>query len=212
MRAADTAHKRARLETRAGEWRSTCGSYSVGAALSDAPARCSILHEDTHLVGFADLPDAWPAASGPPVRTAELPCGHTYHVSALALHFLSNDMRYLRFWVLGWPAHLARAANALHLLGNDSVGPHTDWIERAGVPSVAPATRASCARTRCPRRSAPPSPAGSPPTPAGSPPTPAGSPPTPAGSPTTPRRRSGWRYLHCRALHLHCRALPLRSR
>ena len=180
MRAADTAHKRARLETRAGEWRSACGSYSVGAALSDAPARCSILHEDTHLVGFADLPDAWPAASGPPVRTAELPCGHTYHVSALALHFLSNDMRcvvlYLRFCFCL------------------SVGSHTDRIERAGAPSAAPATWASCVKTRCPRRSAPPSPSGSP--------------PTPAGSPTMPRRRSGWLYLHCRALHVHCRCTP----
>lgn len=56
--------------------------------------RCNIFHDDADSVQLPGLPPAWDDASGAAVMHAvELPCGHSYNVSALAVHFLSHDMR-----------------------------------------------------------------------------------------------------------------------
>jgi len=77
-------------------WRGPGGS--IVCVLRES-GQCSIFHEDTAEVGADELhglPLRWaPLSSGPNAgwSCAELPCGHTFHVSALALHFLSLDMR-----------------------------------------------------------------------------------------------------------------------
>jgi len=57
--------------------------------------RCNIFHEDACDVTEVDLlglPATW-EVSGAPCCCARLPCGHTFHVSALAWHCLYHDMR-----------------------------------------------------------------------------------------------------------------------
>ena len=67
---------------------------------------CAIMHEPTYLVTIADLPSGWPlqvmshsrveqhsAVQYVDANTAHLPCGHVFSPSALALHFLVQDMR-----------------------------------------------------------------------------------------------------------------------
>lgn len=73
-------------------WTSKCGAYSVQHTLSDTDRMCFIFHEPGGSVRVADIPTVWETSSGP-VHTTELPCGHTYSVAALAIHFLSRDMR-----------------------------------------------------------------------------------------------------------------------
>ena len=65
---------------------------------------CNIMQDETRHVTFSDLPSSWPAVN---IRTeseetatdlqlantAQLACGHVFHPTALALHFLSMDMR-----------------------------------------------------------------------------------------------------------------------
>ena len=57
--------------------------------------RCHIFHDDVELVSSEDLrglPCSW-LIQGQSYSCAELPCGHTFHVSALALSFLTAEMR-----------------------------------------------------------------------------------------------------------------------
>lgn len=65
--------------------------------LSGASEQCGIMHEATTAVRLPPLPDSWliADADGVPVRvcTARLPCGHCFHVSALALHLVTNTQR-----------------------------------------------------------------------------------------------------------------------
>jgi hypothetical protein len=65
--------------------------------LSNRALLCSIMHEDTHHCTVKDLPSTWMVVvdngTVRPVCSATLPCGHHYHVSALALHFMCNQMR-----------------------------------------------------------------------------------------------------------------------
>ena len=81
------------------------GPGGVTACLLRVSGRCSIFHEDSTDV-TADELHGLPLRWAPPGNAwsgllrqhmgwscAELPCGHTFHVSALALHFLSMDMR-----------------------------------------------------------------------------------------------------------------------
>ena len=86
-------------------------SYRVECTFSASTTHeCGIMQEPTHLVELDDLPRAWPrtiagapaavsdihdrpAAQGVGANTAHLPCGHTFHACALALHFLVQDMR-----------------------------------------------------------------------------------------------------------------------
>jgi len=56
---------------------------------------CHILHEDAAMVSSDDLlglQSNW-LVKGEAYCCAELPCGHTFHVSALALSFLTGEMR-----------------------------------------------------------------------------------------------------------------------
>jgi len=57
--------------------------------------RCHILHEDAAMVSTDDLlglPSSW-LMKGRGYCFTQLPCGHTFHVSALALSFLTGKMR-----------------------------------------------------------------------------------------------------------------------
>ena len=58
------------------------------------------MHEPTCSVVIPDLPPAWSSAPttsapapGAPTNSAKLACGHVFHPTALALHFLTSDMR-----------------------------------------------------------------------------------------------------------------------
>jgi len=73
-------------------WVSSDGYADVRLATT---GRCHILHEDAMLVSIDDLrglPSSW-VVRGRAYCCAELPCGHTFHVSALALSFLTGEMR-----------------------------------------------------------------------------------------------------------------------
>lgn len=65
--------------------------------LSGAGEECGIMHEVTTAVRLPPLPDFWvlPDSDGVPVCvcTARLSCGHAFHVSALALHLVTNTQR-----------------------------------------------------------------------------------------------------------------------
>lgn len=59
---------------------------------------CGIMHEPTCSVVIPGLPHAWSRASheperGEPTNSAKLECGHVFHPVALALHFITSDMR-----------------------------------------------------------------------------------------------------------------------
>lgn len=82
------------------ELHSADGGHKVECKFSVSAAHeCGIMHEPTHLVEIADLPQAWPrgddvdATLGPHANTAHLPCGHVFSPCALAFHFLVQDMR-----------------------------------------------------------------------------------------------------------------------
>ena len=53
---------------------------------------CNIMHENTCDVNLSPLARKWPTVDGC-ADTLYLPCGHTFHPCALALHFLSTNMR-----------------------------------------------------------------------------------------------------------------------
>ena len=66
--------------------------YEVQAQLSQETCHCHIMHEDTLTSEVPGLPRSWPTA-GALCHSIKLPCGHTFHPTALALHFLFRDMR-----------------------------------------------------------------------------------------------------------------------
>ena len=69
----------------------------VDVLLSNRNLLCSIMHEDTHQCTVKNLPSTWMLAAEDgttkPFCSATLSCGHHYHISALALHFMCNQMR-----------------------------------------------------------------------------------------------------------------------
>ena len=72
-------------------WVGACGYVDVRLRAS---GRCHIMHDDAPDVSAADLhglPPSWLHGDAC-YCCAELPCAHTFHVSALALAFLSGDM------------------------------------------------------------------------------------------------------------------------
>ena len=74
-------------------WRSATEDYSVLCEFSmHDDINCNIMHESTSNVDLSPLAKDWPTINGC-ANTLSLPCGHTYHPCALALHFLSADMR-----------------------------------------------------------------------------------------------------------------------
>jgi len=74
-------------------WRSATEDYSILCEFSiHQDAICNIMHENTSNVDLTPLAKQWPTINGF-ANTLLLPCGHTYHPCALAVHFLSNDMR-----------------------------------------------------------------------------------------------------------------------
>ena len=61
--------------------------------------QCQIMQDDTKDVSFDDLPNIWPTANSTHkdtlviANTAMLQCGHVFHPSAIALHFLTMHMK-----------------------------------------------------------------------------------------------------------------------
>lgn len=71
---------------------------------SEPEVMCNIMKDETKNITFSDLPSSWPTVDDKTVpdstvknpqlaNTAKLPCGHVFHPTALALHFLNMDMR-----------------------------------------------------------------------------------------------------------------------
>ena len=89
------------------ELHSTDSGHTVACKFSvSAVHECGIMHEPTHLVEIADLPQAWPREDDVAgarsfaqlnldagANTAHLPCGHVFSPCALVFHFLVHDMR-----------------------------------------------------------------------------------------------------------------------
>ena len=70
-------------------WRGTGGEVECVLALR---GECGIFHGESAELELGGLPEAW-VVGGAAYCAAALPCGHTFHVSALAMHFLLGDMR-----------------------------------------------------------------------------------------------------------------------
>lgn len=73
-------------------WRSVCGTHEVSVVLKDDPCICSIFHEDARSLQVQGVQSSW-IVGELPVTSLRLPCGHEFNTSALALHFVSSDMR-----------------------------------------------------------------------------------------------------------------------
>ena len=69
-----------------------CLQCTLTVCEDDNAVDCNIFHCPTNEVEIEGLPASWPMY-GAEYNTLTLPCGHTYHPSALALHFLISDMR-----------------------------------------------------------------------------------------------------------------------
>jgi len=67
--------------------------YEICPQLSQDRCQCNILHEDTHDAHVPGLPSTWPGGAGEPCPSLTLPCGHTFHPTAIAVHFLYQHMR-----------------------------------------------------------------------------------------------------------------------
>jgi len=74
-------------------WHSEDGTYTVQAKLSNQSCLCQIFQQETAEVQFPDLPLLWPTRNNGSFHTVSLRCGHQFSVSALAFHFLNQDMR-----------------------------------------------------------------------------------------------------------------------
>ena len=73
-------------------WRGPAGCVTGQLLLA---GRCHIFHEDAREVSGEDLrglPASWEVGATQ-YCCAELACGHTFNVSALAWHYLNRDMR-----------------------------------------------------------------------------------------------------------------------
>ena len=75
-------------------WKSQAQSYyAVNVLLSVNPnVTCAIMHEDMCDVQLDAFPMKWPDSNNEH-DCATLPCGHSFHPCALALHFFMSDMR-----------------------------------------------------------------------------------------------------------------------
>lgn len=74
-------------------WRAQTEDYSVLCEFkSHNNTLCNIMHENTCDVNLSPLAKKWPTVDGC-ADTLYLPCGHTFHPCAIALHFLSTNMR-----------------------------------------------------------------------------------------------------------------------
>lgn len=67
----------------------------ISGNLSQAGAdvECQIFQTHPSDVDIADLPSTWDMGAHKNLDTMTLPCSHHFNVSALALHFLTHDMR-----------------------------------------------------------------------------------------------------------------------
>lgn len=72
------------------KWSSVNGEVSLNCLLKHCEAsECLIMHEKTSSVSFEDMPCKWQGV----YDTLILPCGHVFHPSAIALHFITSGMR-----------------------------------------------------------------------------------------------------------------------
>ena len=87
------------------KWKSLSGDYEVLCQLilvQDHSIECPIMQEPTSLCSLDDLPETWTITNNrneksgtenSTANTAKLPCSHTFYAPALAMHFLSSNMR-----------------------------------------------------------------------------------------------------------------------
>ena len=87
------------------QWKSLSGDYEVLCQLilvQDHSIECPIMQEPTSLCSLDDLPETWTITNNrneksgtenSTANTAKLPCSHTFYAPALAMHFLSSNMR-----------------------------------------------------------------------------------------------------------------------
>ena len=87
------------------QWKSLSGDYEVLCQfilVQDQSIECPIMQEPTSLCRLDDLPETWTTKNNgnensgnenSTANTAKLPCSHTFYAPALAMHFLSTDMR-----------------------------------------------------------------------------------------------------------------------
>lgn len=66
--------------------------FTANVQMSCEKAQCGIMHEDTKEVEFDNLPKYW-CKEKKKSWTAKLDCKHTFHPSALALHFMTRGMQ-----------------------------------------------------------------------------------------------------------------------
>lgn len=77
-------------------WRAVDGVYTTTCDLffSTSPDLvCAIMQEATHTAQVDDIPSTWLLERTDVANTVRLICSHSFHVAALALHFLTRDMR-----------------------------------------------------------------------------------------------------------------------
>jgi hypothetical protein len=83
-------------------WKTQCGDYEIICELSNTQnecIECPIMQQPVSSCLVDDLPATWTMDhmdhAGPQrtANTVKLPCQHTFYAPALALHFLTSDMR-----------------------------------------------------------------------------------------------------------------------
>jgi hypothetical protein len=81
-------------------WKTLSGNYEVICQLisiQDQSIECPIMQEPTSLCCIDNLSTSWTIKKNgnenSTANTAKLPCSHTFYAPALAVHFLSTDMR-----------------------------------------------------------------------------------------------------------------------
>ena len=81
-------------------WKTLSGDYEVICQLisiQDRSIECPIMQEPTSLCSIDNLSTSWTIKKNghenSTANTAKLPCSHTFYAPALAVHFLSMDMR-----------------------------------------------------------------------------------------------------------------------
>ena len=80
-------------------WQACESDYTVQVVMSvGRDVECAIMQDRVDEVVIEGLPSSWPVLSDSTnsdavFKCATLPCGHSFHPSAIALHFAASDMR-----------------------------------------------------------------------------------------------------------------------
>ena len=80
-------------------WQASESDYTVQVVMSvGRDVECAIMQDRVDEVAIEGMPSSWPVPSNRAnlcdvIKCATLPCGHSFHPSAIALHFAASDMR-----------------------------------------------------------------------------------------------------------------------